>query len=303
MKKQPANLVLIDAMALAHRAYHAIPHLTSPKGELVNAVYGFASTLLHVIAKLKADYLAVVFDEKGPTFRHTEFADYKLHRPAPPDDLINQFPIIRRLVKAFDLEEFSLSGFEADDLIGTLAYQAAQKGVRVIIVTGDQDFYQLISKNIQVYNVARGTKKAALIGQDEVMAKYGISPQQLVDYKALRGDPTDNIPGVAGIGEKTALKLIQEFGNIENLFQECESSESNIKATICKKLCANQEKAFLSKRLATIDTQAPVELDLKKCRLQHYNEAAVRQLFEELGFKSLLNRLPRSVSRDQQSLF
>lgn len=316
-------LILIDAHAIIHRAFHAIPPLTTKRGELVNAVYGFASTFLHVISTLEPTHIAVCFDEKGPTFRHEQFKDYKAHRVATPNNLIAQFPLTRELIKAFGIPSFGITGYEADDLIGTLSRQAQKEDVETLIVTGDKDAYQLINHKVRVYNVGRGNKNAEIVDEDAFKDKYGFDPKHLVDLKALQGDPSDNIPGVAGIGEKTAIDLVKQFGSIEKLYDhlncntnakitskvtrsdsfEMKEAQVKVSSKIRDKLCADQESAFLSKKLATIDTNAPIKLDLDACTIKHYDEEGARKLFEELGFQSLTKRLPKSVSREQQTLF
>lgn len=301
------TLVLLDAHALIHRAYHAVPPLNAPDGRPINAVYGFASTIIHVIKELSPTYLAIAFDEKGPIFRDELFAAYKGTRAPTPDDLKAQFPIARELATALGLPYWGVPGFEADDLIGTLAKQAQAKNIPSMIVTGDQDLYQLVNHLIRVYNIGRGLNHAEVMDEERVKEKYGLSPSQLVDYKALRGDSSDNIPGVPGVGPKTAQQLISQFGSLEKLYEvlNCENpsepADESIKNTLRFKLCEHQETAFLSKKLATIVTEVPIALDLAACRVRHYNEAAARELFERLGFKSLLSRLPKSTPKDDQT--
>lgn len=295
------TLILIDAHALIHRSYHAIPTLTH-RGLQLNAVYGFAATLLHIVNTLEPEYLAVCFDEKGPTFRDADFADYKAHRPPTPDDLKTQFPLTRQLVEAFEIPLFAVLGFEADDLIGTLATQASQLGTPSLIVTGDHDSYQLVDDMVKIYNVSRGIQKAEVVDADGVRARYGFGPEHIIDYKALRGDASDNIPGVPGIGEVTAKKLIAEFGSVESLYTALEQdgdsslithpSSLAISAKLREKLLEHMDSAFLSKKLATIRCDVPIALDLEACRVKRYNEDAARTLFKEWNFRSLIAKLP-----------
>lgn len=309
---KPDTLVLIDAHALIHRSFHAIPTLTH-RGQLVNAVYGFAATILHVLEELEPEHLAVCFDEKGPTFRHEDFAAYKAHRPPTPEELSSQFPIARDLVQRLGIPLFSLAGYEADDLIGTLATQAEKAGVDVLIVTGDHDSYQLVNDHVKVYNVSRGIKAAEIIDAAAVQGRYGFGPERMLDYKALRGDASDGIPGVPGVGEKTAKVLISQFGSLEELYDllDCGNDDPKLEGVSPKlrqKLCDHAETAFLSKKLATICRDAPIELDLDATRVKHYDEEGAHILFKELGFRSLVSRLPKAEPRpaapsNQQSLF
>lgn len=314
-------LYLLDAMALIHRSFHAIPELTH-HGQPVNAVYGFAATLLHILTTLHPTHLAVAFDEPGPTFRDEDFAAYKGTRPPTPEALSTQFPLVRQLVSEFGIPQFGVAGFEADDVIGTLARQASEQDMDTVIVTGDHDAYQLIHDRVWVYNVSRGINHAEFIDADGVRARYGFGPEHMTDYKGLRGDSSDNIPGVPGVGEKTAKALIAQFGSIEHLYTWLEgaagnssevaqgdSSEVKEAATMTpklkQKLLAHSDLAFLSKKLATIVTSVPIELDLAATVCKHYNEAGARSLLQEWGFRSLLSKLPHAESKpsNQQALF
>ncbi|MBI2334498.1 hypothetical protein HYU96_01735 [Candidatus Daviesbacteria bacterium] len=281
------RLVLIDGNALLHRAYHATPPFTTSKGELVNAVYGFSSMILKVMSELKPDFLAVAWDEKGPTFRHQAYTQYKATRGPADEGLLNQYKRIHEIDKAFNIPEFSLSGYEADDLIGTLAIQA--KNLEIIIVTGDRDIMQLINGRVKVFMPKKTINDVGMYGEEEFMAKYGFEPKLLVDYKALAGDASDNIPGVSGIGDVSATKLIHQFGEIENIYKL--ENLKTLPERLQKLLAEGAEDAVLSKKLATLDFKAPIKLDLKKCVLSDYDKNKVIKLFEELEFKSLINRI------------
>jgi DNA polymerase-1 len=298
-------LVVLDAHALIHRSFHAIPALNAPDGRPVNAVFGFASTTLTVLDTLKPKYLAVAFDEPGPTFRDELFADYKATRVATVDELKAQFPMVRELVAALGIPLFAMAGYEADDLIGTLAKQAEAAATDTVIVSGDHDLYQLITDHVSVYNVSRGLKAAELLDELVFRGRYGFAPNLLPDYKALRGDTSDNIPGVAGIGPKTAKQLIADLGGLDTILAACEpDSAVTMKSAVKDKICAHKDQAILSKILATIVTDAPITLNLKDCIVHEYDETKARALFESLGFKSLLKRLPKSMpSSAQGSLF
>lgn len=308
-EKHP-QLYLLDAMALIHRSFHAIPELTH-RGQPINAVYGFAATLLHIIKECQPSHLAVAFDEPGPTFRDDDFAAYKAQRPETPLALKSQFPLVRELVTAFGIPAFGVAGYEADDVIGTLARQAQEQSVDVVIVTGDHDAYQLVNDHVSVYNMSRGLNRAEFITPERVRARYSFGPERMTDYKGLRGDASDNIPGVPGVGEKTAKALITAFGSIEDLYEAlaCGSSDGKtskeISARLREKLCTHADTAFLSKKLATIVTTVPIELDLSVTIVKHYNEAGARALLAEWGFRSLLGKLPSAEAKgsDQRALF
>jgi len=300
-----SKLVLIDGHALFHRAFHAMPPLTTSKGELVNAVFGFTSMLLRVLDDIKPEYAVVAFDTKAPTFRHTEYTAYKAHRIAAPEEMHQQLPRVKEVVNALNIPVFTLEGYEADDIIGTLANQAGD--LEVFIVTGDRDALQLVNHNIKAYMPGKSLSDIVVYNGKKFEEKYGFKPKQLIDFKALVGDSSDNIPGVSGIGEVTATKLIQEFGSIEEIYKNLEK----IPEKISKKLAEGAENAVLSKKLATIDTSVPIRLDLNKCVLADYDYNKVATLFEELEFKSLLKRLPNTgkntrkneIHKDQTELF
>lgn len=281
-----SKLVLVDGHALFHRAFHAMPPLTTSKGELVNAVFGFTSMLLRVLGDIKPDYAAVAFDTKAPTFRHTEYTAYKAHRISAPDEMHEQLPRVKEVVDALNIPIFVLEGYEADDIIGTLANQAS--GLEVYIVTGDRDALQLVNGNIKTYMPGKSLSDIVIYDGKKFEEKYGFSPKQLIDFKALVGDASDNIPGVAGIGEVSATKLIQEYGSVEEIYKNLDK----ISEKISGKLAADAENAALSKKLATIDTSVPIRLDLNKCKLSDYKKDKVVNLFKELEFNSLLRRLP-----------
>jgi len=288
------KLILIDGNAIIHRSFHALPPLMTKKGELVNAVYGFASTLLSVIDKFKPDYILATFDLKGPTFRHKEFADYKATRVKAPDELYAQIERVKEVVKAFNIPIYEQEGFEADDVIGTIVHQSEQKhgDVENIIVTGDMDTLQLVSPKTSVFTLRRGISDTVVYDEAGVMEKYGLKPEQVIDFKGLRGDPSDNIPGVKGIGEKTATELLKKYVTIEGVYEHLEE----IKGAVKEKLERDRSQAFLSKRLATISLQAPVELDLEKCQTHDFDRQRIVGIFQELNFFSLIKRLPGSVN-------
>ncbi len=283
-------LLLFDGNALVHRAFHALPPLTvSRTGEMVNAVYGFASTLLKVLGEFKPTYCAVAFDRPTPTFRHDMFEEYKAQRPATPEELKNQMSRVHQLVDAFHIPIFEIDGFEADDVLGTLSTQANEQDIETIIVTGDNDILQLVLPRVKALSPKRSFNDTILYDEEAVKQKYGISPGQIVDFKALAGDASDNIPGIHGIGEKTASRLIQQFGSLEEIYDHIEDITP---ARLQMALRQHQAQALRNRKLVTIVKDAPVKLSLEACQMSTYDRDTVVRLFQELGFIKLLPRLP-----------
>ena len=287
-------LVLFDGNALIHRAFHALPPLTVSKtGEMVSAVYGFALMLLKVINDLKPTHYAIAFDMKAPTFRHKMFDQYKAHRPPAPEELISQLGRVRELVSAFNIPIFELEGYEADDILGALSSQASERGIDTVIVTGDADTMQLVSPRVKVLYPKPGRSFSDTMLYDEaaVMQKYHLKPAQVADFKALVGDPSDNIPGVRGVGEKTAVKLLQQFGSVEKIYEHIDEVSPQKLQTILRE---NEAIARQCKELATIVTKMPVTLDPDQCKAGQYDRNRVTELFRELEFASLLSKLPQT---------
>ena len=284
------KLILIDGNAIVHRSFHALPPLTNRKGEMTNAVYGFSSVLIKVINELKPDYMVAAFDLAAPTFRHIEYDQYKAKRVKAPDELYAQIPRTKEVLQAFGVPVLEKEGFEADDIIGTVAKKYTGKEIDILIITGDLDTLQLIDDNIRVYTMKKGLNDTIIYGEKEVEERYGLKVSQMIDYKALRGDPSDNIPGVKGIGEITATSLLKEFGTLENLYKNVDKVKSK---NVLEKLKKDKQMAFFSKSLGTIRLNVPVKIDLKQLDWQnHFNMEKVRELFGELGFNTLLRRLP-----------
>lgn len=282
------RLVLIDGHAILHRAYHAFPTtLKTRKGEIVNAVYGFARMLLTVIENLHPEYLVVAFDLPKPTFRHREYIGYQAQRPQMDAELEDQIERVHQVVRSLNIPIFEVEGYEADDVIGTLAKQADKRRVETIIVTGDRDIMQLVGGKIKVYVPMKGFSEAQLFKSKEVKELLGVKPEQIVDYKALVGDSSDNYPGVPGIGPKTAVVLLSQFSDLDTIYRNCDK----LRPIVAQKLKAGKESAALSKKLAKIVTNAPVKLELKTCRVKNYDPQKAIKLFEELEFKSLINKL------------
>ncbi|MFH0853687.1 MAG: DNA polymerase I [bacterium] len=293
MTKKRKTFVVLDGNALIHRSFHALPPLTTKDGRMVNAVYGFTAVLLKVFKELKPDYWAVAFDVAGPTFRHKEYKEYKATRVKAPQELYDQIPIVKKVAESFNIPVFEKPGFEADDLIGTIVDKKTD--AEKIIITGDGDALQLISDDIRVYKIQRGITDTLLYDKALVKQKYGLTVNQLIDYKALRGDPSDNIPGVKGIGEKTAVALLQIFGSLDNIYQALEKNDprlKDVKERIQDLLTEYKKDAYLSQKLGRIVTDVPIKFDLEKCAIVNYDRAQVTRLFQDLEFGSLLNRLP-----------
>lgn len=375
------KIVLIDSNALIHRSFHALPPLTTHDGTLVNAVYGFTSTVLKVLEDLKPRYIVATFDISKDTFRRKLYAEYKAQRIAAPQELYDQIPLVKGVCEVLNIPIFAVPGYEADDVIGTIVHKLKTKNpstslrageklitkienckinslnencpvgvlslskdklkienykddsikltansykLKAFIITGDKDTYQLVNDDVFVYSIIKGLKNVEIIDPEYIQEKYGFSPELIVDYKALRGDPSDNIPGVPGIGEVTAKKLIQNFQSIENLYNKLEVSIKNLVSSIkntkyqlpdtsfkttvsekvIKQLIENKAQAFLSKELSTIKTDVPLDFDLGCCLVHDYDKDKALKLFNKLEFKSLIKRLPEQVNRHQQeSLF
>lgn len=279
------KFVILDGHALIYRGYYALPPLHTAKGELVNAVYGFTTILLTILEKMRPDYLAVSFDLKGPTFRDELYADYKAQRPETPDDLIPQVPRIRQVVEAFKIPVFEKEGFEADDVIATLAREAAEwPDLEVLVVTGDMDLTQLITDQVKVVAPLSGFNDMKVYDAQAVMDKYGVWPNQIVDYKALKGDTSDNLPGVPGIGEKTAAKLLFQYETLEGVYAHLEE----ITGAVHDKLVAGRESGYRCYELARLVRDVSVTLDLDACKTHDTDAAKVRLLLEELEFKRLI---------------
>jgi DNA polymerase-1 len=298
-KEEKPLLLLFDGNALVHRAFHALPPLTQPKtGELVNAVYGFANTLLKVLADFKPTHWAVAFDRPTPTFRHEMFEEYKAQRPATPEELKSQIKRVHQLVEAFHIPIFEIDGFEADDVLGTLSKQADEQGIETIIVTGDNDMLQAVLPRVKALAPRRTFTDTILYDEEAVEQKYGIKPDQLTDLKALVGDVSDNIPGMPGVGEKTATKLLQQYGSLQGIYDHiADITPSKLQTTLRE----HRAQAFQNKELSTIVKDVPIKLDLKACQVSHYDRNEVARLFQELEFIKLLPRLPQIRAESYQS--
>ncbi len=322
------RLVLVDGNAIVHRAYHALPPLSKKDGKLTNAVYGFFSMILKIVSDLNPDALIVCFDRAAPTFRKQMYAGYQATRPKMEDDLSYQFEVIHDVLISSNIKIFELDGYEADDLIGTLARQAVGEGDdrrskidsrtlkmedrrliysqsstfkkpsstvhhlssnqfdQVIILTGDRDMLQLVNHNVLILAPIVGVTKMILFDEEKVKEKYGLEPHQIVDYKALVGDASDNYPGVSGIGPKTAADLINKFGSLEGIYKNLDE----INPKTAQKLAVDAEQSAMAKKLATIEVNTPIHLKFEECSLAKMDRKALLAAFEDLSFNSLINR-------------
>ncbi|MCX5680164.1 MAG: DNA polymerase I [Candidatus Omnitrophica bacterium] len=288
------RLFLIDGNSFCYRAFYAIRVLSNSKGQPTNAVYGFVTMLNKLIADTKPDMLAVAFDMKGPTFRHKKYDEYKIHRKPMPDELAGQMAYIKELVEAYNIPIYQMQGYEADDVLATIAKKAEARDIETFIVTGDKDALQLVNSHIKVYSTH---KEGLVYDAEKVKETYGVAPDRMVDIMALMGDATDNIPGVLGIGEKTAVELISEFGSLDNLLKNTDKIKSESKK---KAIQDNEKMAILSRELVILDADVPVNVDFKELELKNPDETRLLELFKELEFKTLLKNLTPKGKLDSE---
>lgn len=296
-----SHLVIVDGHAIAHRAYHSIPPLTF-NGQPVNAIYGFYSMLLSAIDTLNPKYLVVCLDSPGPNFRNEEFLGYRAKRKPSDDNLIVQLPELKNSLETARLNSFALSGFEADDLIAAITKQALKKIIhnpktghkkkaitKITIITGDKDLMQLVTQQVNLFVPIRGLSETKLFTPADVKEKLGVNPNQVIDLKGLMGDASDNYPGVAGIGPKSATDLLTQYGTLENVYAHLDEIKPVVKA----KLEADQDNAFLSKKLATLVSDIPVKFSLRQSRLNLAQITGLINLFKSYNFRSLVARLEK----------
>lgn len=284
---QAKTLMVIDGSSLVHRAFYALPLLSNKSGVYTNGVYGFLTMLYKVLDQYKPDYICVAFDRKGKTFRHEAYESYKGTRDKTPNELSMQFPILKEILKNMGIKTIDLDMYEADDIAGTLAEKAEDKGLNVYLVTGDRDYLQLATDKIKIIMTKKGITEIEEYDRKRINEEYGIEPKQFIEVKALMGDKSDNIPGIDGIGEKTALKLVQQYGSIENVFNNI----NEIKGKLREKLSEGKNIAIVSRRLSEIITQVPLDFEIEDLTFGKQNTKELRNLFEDLEFKSLLNKL------------
>ena len=291
------TIILIDGSSLAFRMFYALmrTNMKAKDGTPTYAVHGFFTAIFDLIEKQKPDMLAVCFDLDEPTFRHNEFAYYKANRDAMPDDLARQWPLIKEGVQTLEIPLYELAGYEADDVIGTLAKKAEREGARVLILTGDQDAFQLIEGESELVKVLM-PKDGVLLNYDrhKVFEKLNVWPEQIIDYKGLSGDSSDNIPGVKGIGPKTASQLLADYGTIDGIYENLDKIKS---ASVKQKLTDGRQSAMDSRRLATIKLDVPMEFDFAHCHLTMPDLYKTKEYFTRMNFKQLTARLPRILAR------
>jgi DNA polymerase-1 len=293
------KLYLIDGNSFLYRSYYAIQRLSTSKGFPTNAVFGFISMLKKLMEKEKPHYLGIVFDAKGPTIRHKAFKDYKAHRKPMPEDLVVQIPVIKKIIGAFNLPFFEQENYEADDVLGSLAHQASSQNVQSVIVTNDKDIYQLVDKSTIVYNPV----KEITLDEKKVKEHFGVSPSQVADVLALWGDPSDNIPGVPGIGEKTSKALINQFGSLEKLLKNLDQIE---KAGLQEKIKQNLDQLKLSQQLVTIEKGLDVKFNLEDFSVSEPNYKELIPIFQELEFSSLsaeYMKKPKATKKHYRIIF
>lgn len=293
------KLLIIDGNSLMNRVFYALPPMNNREGKHTNAVYGLSVILLKIIKELQPNYIAAAFDKKAPTFRHIEYEEYKAGRKKMPEELSEQFPIAKELLRAFNVGIYEIEGYEADDIIGTLSKRFEEEGYEIYILTGDRDSLQLVSNSTKVMITKKGITDLEVYDVEAIKQKYGFEPIKIIDLKGLMGDASDNIPGVPGIGEKTALKLLNEFGTIENIYE-------NIDKISAKKIKENlinfKEQAFLSKKLATINKDVPISFNIADMNIEKCDYNKIMYIFEQLDFKSLMDKLPKVDEQNRQEI-
>ncbi len=290
------KLLLVDGSALLHRAYHAYPPFTTKNGVIVGAVYGVASILISAIEEVAPTHLMVAWDLPKPTFRHLKYVGYKAQRPKADTEMVEQIPLVKDVIETMGVVQYAEEGFEADDVIGTLSklttQQSSKEEMEIVILTGDQDTMQLVNEHVKILTPAKGSNPPVLYGVEEVVNKYGVRPDQIVDYKALIGDTSDNIPGVAGIGPKGAAELINNFESLNGIYEALNSPVANPQILKYKdKLETGKDSAFMSQDLSRIVTDMKIGLKLAEMELKSYATEEVRHKLEELNFKSLIRRI------------
>lgn len=282
------KLIVIDGNAIFHRAFHALPPFKTSKGQYTNAINGFLRMLLELLKREKPEYIAVAFDSAQKTFRHEQYQEYKAQRSAPPPELYPQLPQLKEALAIFKVACFELPGYEADDIIGTFATIAEKDpSLQTLIVTGDKDAFQLVTERTHVIVPLKGVSEVVEYTPAKVFEKMGLRPDQIVDYKSLKGDPSDNIKGIKGIGEKQAVELLQKYQHMEDIYDHLDELTQNQR----QKFVDGKEEAVFSKKLATIVCDVPLEIKLEDCHFQKADYIQVKELFEQLEFKNLLKKL------------
>jgi len=293
------RLIIIDSNALLHRSFHALPPLMTKSGQETGAVYGYLLTLFKAIDDLKPDYVVACFDTKMPTFRHEMFKDYKGQRAPTPTGIISQIPVAKEVLQSLGIPVFAKEGVEADDLIATICKKVSD--VEIYIISGDLDNTQLVNERIKVYTLGKGIKDTVIYDINKVIERFGVKPEQVVDFKALTGDPSDNIPGVEGIGKKTASEIIQKYGSVKNLYEELATDTAVLKPKVKEMLKVNKDSALMSLELARMKSDVDIDFsaqggpasgwNLESYKFGTFDIEQAEELFKKLEFNSLINRL------------
>jgi len=284
------KLIIVDANSLIHRAFHALPPFKTKKGELVNAVYGFYSILINILSRIKPDYLAVCFDVKKKTFRHEVYKEYKAKRVKAPDELYAQFDRIKEVLKTLEVPIYEKEGYEADDVIATVAEKVEKDPeINVYVVTSDKDALQLVDDQTYVVSPAKGGTDNKIYNPEAVVERFGLDPDQIIDFKAIMGDTSDNIPGVVGIGEKGATNLLQKYKTLDGIYDHLDE----ITGATHKKLSEQRDEAYFSQKLVTLVKDVPIDFELEKTKYKPEDFGKALPLFEELEFRSLIGRLQK----------
>ena len=293
------KFILVDGQGLLYRAFYALPQLTTTYGQVVNAVYGFTMILIRLLEEEEPEYIVITFDTPVPTFRHKEFKEYKVHRKKMPDELISQIPLIREIINNYNIATCSKEGYEADDVIGTIAKEAEKRNCNTTIVTGDKDAFQLISPHTKVMTTIKGVTEVKIYDEEAIKKKYGVEPEKIVDILALKGDSSDNIPGVPGIGEKTAVVLIREFGSLENILS---NTDKISKKSLREQIIKYEGQIKMSKMLATIVREVPIKYDFDSFEVKLPNYEELWKIFKKLEFKNLLKKIASKINHEKTKL-
>jgi len=299
--------LILDSNSILYRAFHALPPLSTKSGEKTQAVYGFCLSFFRIIKDFQPDFVCACFDFPAKTFRHQKFKDYKAQRPPTPDELKSQIPKLKKILSAFRISFFEKEGFEADDIISTIKEKIKnEKDLEILIVSGDYDLLQLVDEKTKVLVITRGIKNSILFDKEKVKEKFeGLEPFQIPDYKALVGDPSDNIPGVSGIGKKSAIKILLKFKSLENFYRQIEKEKNFLKdldLKLKKILMDEKEKVLFFQKMVQLEKEVPIDFDLKKCAFGDYDKEKVIEVLKEFEFLSLLNKLPKKEKEIQKNL-
>ena len=291
--------ILVDGQGLLYRAFYALPQLTTTYGQVINAVYGFTMILIRLLEEEKPEYMTITFDTPVPTFRHKEFKEYKGHRKKMPDELISQIPLIKEIINDYNIAICFKEGYEADDVIGTLAKEAEKRDCNTIIVTGDKDAFQLISPHTKIMTTIKGVTEVKIYDEEGIKKKYGVGPDKIADILALKGDSSDNIPGVPGIGEKTAVALVKEFGRVENILN---NTDKISKKSLREQIKKYEDQINMSKKLATIVREVPIDYDFDSFKVKLPNYEELWKTFNKLEFKNLLKKIAPKINHEKSKL-